>query len=216
MKPDDRRHGTPTGYTDGGCREACCRAAVARAWNIYELRRVANNGQPLTVPKIGAVRRLQALMALGWPRRELARRAGWRGDALGALIYGRRQVLLLDTHRRIVYLYEALSGTPGPSQRSRAIAATRGWATPLAWDDIDIDDPDARPDPGADGVDTIDEVVVERILAGDGTPAHAATPAERHAVVTAWTAAGRSLASLARLTGWKPERYITPNSQEAA
>lgn len=216
MTPDDPRHGTPTGYTTGRCRKQCCRDAVARAWNIYEMRRAANGGRPLTVPKIGAVRRLQALMALGWPRREIARRAGWQGDALGALIYGKRQTILLDTHRRIADLYEVLSGTPGPSQRSRDLAAERGWATPLAWEDIDIDDPTASPDPGlTTAADDVDEVAIIRALDGDAS-VHLTRP-ERFEVVRRARAAGWTLRDIEDRTSiTKPERYHSTAEEGSA
>lgn len=32
MTPDDPRHGTVSGYTRGGCREECCRAAIRPHW----------------------------------------------------------------------------------------------------------------------------------------------------------------------------------------
>lgn len=64
--------------------------------------------------------------------------------------------------------------------------------------------------------DDVDEVVILRILQGDPTVAPAATLAERRAVVAAWSARGRPLSDLARLTGWKPERYTTSTRQPAA
>ena len=54
--------------------------------------------------------------------------------------------------------------------------------------------------------------ILDRILAGDPVPA---TTAERRAVVTAWPTTGRPLADLARLTGWKVERYHTPRRDAA-
>jgi ParB family transcriptional regulator, chromosome partitioning protein len=57
------------------------------------------------------------------------------------------------------------------------------------------------------GAAEIDEVVVDRILSGDYKTL--ATRAEKVEVVRRWTAGGRSAAELARLTGWKTERYGT-------
>lgn len=59
--------------------------------------------------------------------------------------------------------------------------------------------------------DDVDEVVVERILAGEWRLR--ATRAEKVEVVAQWREAGRSLAYLAAVTGWKPERYYQPDSE---
>ena len=52
----------------------------------------------------------------------------------------------------------------------------------------------------------LDPVVVERLLAGDVVPT---TIAEKREVVRRWSETGRSLSDLARMTGWKPERYAS-------
>jgi ParB family chromosome partitioning protein len=52
----------------------------------------------------------------------------------------------------------------------------------------------------------VDEAVVESILGGDW--AAEANPAERAEVLRRWHAAGKPLAEMERLTGWKPERYF--------
>src|SRR5690606_25764514 len=41
--------------------------------------------------------------------------------------------------------YERLSGTPGPSDKVRVWAEKLGWAPPLAWEGLNIDDPNAQP-----------------------------------------------------------------------
>lgn len=217
---DDPQHGRHVTYyhhlTAGT--EPCrpCRDAAAR----YERGRQLDilNGNDRMVPKTGAVRRLRALQAIGWPRRDLSRRAGYTSDALTGILNGRRTTIRRITHDIVNDLYDELSMTPGPSQRTRAIALDAGWAPPLAWEGLDIDDPATIPDLGNhDDVDTdIDQVVIERILAGDPTPARTATPTERHLVVTAWpNRTGRTYKDLARLTGWEPSRYRTaPTTEE--
>lgn len=146
MTPEDPRHGTRFGYRDNGCRCNRCKKAIALEHNIYWMRRGANGGQPLTVDKLGAVRRLQALMAIGWPRRELAAQAGYQGDAFALILNGRRTRLTLSTNDRIAELFDRLSMTPGPSSPGRVRAAKKGWPPPLAW--LNIDDPDEQPDTG--------------------------------------------------------------------
>lgn len=217
--PEPADHGTYATYYRhlAGGSQPCqpCRDAAAR----YERGRQLDilNGVDRLVPKLGAVRRIRALMALGWPRRELARRAGYTGDALAGILNGRRQTILRATHELIVELYDQLSMTPGPSDRTRAIALEKGWDPPLAWEGIDIDAPTALPDHGADSArshDDVDEVLVNRVLNGDTALAAGATNAERHLIVAAWPQTGRSINDLARATGWKPERYLTPTLKE--
>lgn len=202
----DVRHGTRFGYRDDKCKCDLCRAAIALEHNVYKLRRSANHGLPLTVSKRGAVRRIQALMVMGWPRRELARQAGYQGDALALILGGQRQRLELATHQRIVDLYERLSMTHGPSSSSRIRATKKGWAPPLAWDDIDND-----PEPNWGGNDTdIDPVVVMRLLEGDRIPS---TKAEKDAAMEQWVADGGSKAELCSWHGWKAGRYGRPALQ---
>ncbi len=172
MKADDPRHGTRFGYRDDRCKCNLCKKAVALNHNLYKLRRAANGGRPLLISKVGAVRRLQALMTLGWPRRVLAEEAGYKGDVFSLVLNGRRQTLTLATHQRIADLYERLCMTPGPSSSTRIRAAKKGWAPPLAWNDID--DPCERPMGQVRGhgnrEDLLDEAVVHRVLNGQPRP----------------------------------------------
>lgn len=208
----DPRHGTRMGYRDDGCKCDACKRAVALERNLYLLRRAAA-GRPLSVDKTGSVRRLQALMVMGWPRRELARLCGYQGDAFALILNGKRSRLMLDTHQRIVDLYDRLSMQHGPSNSSRIRATKKGWAPPLAWDDDTIDDPKASPvNTGREYVKAIfDPVVVERFLAGD-IYLHT-TPEEKREIVRRWPGSHRELAARA---GWKVERYIERNSEEGA
>lgn len=143
LAADDPRHGTNVGYKSCRCRCGTCRRAMALGANLYKMRRAANGGRRLDVDKLGSVRRLQALMAMGWTRRELARRAGYQGDAFAPILNSPRQVLRAETAAKILDLYDRLSMTHGPSSSGRIRAASRGWPPPLAWNNID--DPDENP-----------------------------------------------------------------------
>jgi hypothetical protein len=140
MLPDDPRHGTKSGYTNGGCRDKCCRRAAALAKNLWIMRRDANGGQPLHVSKVGSVRRLRALQRIGWTRRQLAAEAGFTSDYFAMLLLSNREKVDIDTHRLVCDLYDRLSMRPGPSTRSRAYAEKQGWPPPLAWPEDRIDD----------------------------------------------------------------------------
>lgn len=160
------------------------------------------------VPKVGAVRRIQALLALGWPHAELSTRCGMR---TATVLRQQGRWVTRSTHDAIAAVYRDLSAKPGPSPITRRRAERLGYLTPIAWHDIDHDlEPDAHDDAGTD--DQVDEAVVLRILGGDVLPANLA---ERRAVVARWPSTGRSLNDLAALTGWKPERYRTEEGSAA-
>ena len=103
------------------------------------------NGDTGLTPAHGTIRRIQALMALGHPAPRIAQATG-DPTATKITIYNALhadQWVTLTTRNLIIRAYEALSMTPGTSTWSRNHATKRGWAPPLAWDDID--DPTERP-----------------------------------------------------------------------
>lgn len=102
------------------------------------------------VGSTGTARRLQALVALGYTQTYLWDRL--TGDAkrhnLHHLLMHARPTVNATTARKVAELYDELSMTPGPSERARRKAAYYGWAPPLAWDEDEIDNPEAHPDRG--------------------------------------------------------------------
>ena len=145
MTPDDPRHGSTRGYS-AGCREACCKRAHALDVKLSRLRKV--EGRPRAIPVQGTQRRIQALMAMGWTSQDIADAAGLCHRAKVTSILngqkGRPAVWVTQSTRdRIAAVYDTLSMrlpdmTRG-RQRTRTIAARKGYAPPLAWDDIDTD-----------------------------------------------------------------------------
>jgi hypothetical protein len=95
------------------------------------------------IDSTGTRRRVQALAWMGWPAREVARRAGLRTCTLQTLILPSRRISMARA-RRVAAVYDDLSLKPGPSRIAAAKARQLGFAPPLAWDD-DIDDSRARP-----------------------------------------------------------------------
>jgi hypothetical protein len=102
------------------------------------------------VPAAGTVRRMRALAAIGWAPAELAPNFGSREQVL-QIRAGRTAMVTVLTASRVAAVYDRLSGTPGSSVRARNAARRAGWAPPLAWDGVDIDDPTAVPDLGDQG-----------------------------------------------------------------
>ncbi|WP_227982710.1 helix-turn-helix domain-containing protein [Nocardia spumae] len=104
------------------------------------------------VPITGARRRIQALIAYGYPQSHLANELGIKPNH--TTIAALTERVLPDSHtgqslpagrdRDIKALFDRLQLTPGPSDRARAYGRERGWALPFEWDEDALDDPDAR------------------------------------------------------------------------
>lgn len=146
-------------------RVGCTCPAARRARARYLKRQQHGYLEPAYIDATGTRRRMQALNAIGYPIRELGQMLGWAGNP-GTLLWSDRQVHRV-TATRVTDLYERLSGTPGPSQRSRQAAARAGYAPPHAWEYVDIDDPEATPDLGTSEDDIVDEEAIKRVVAGD-------------------------------------------------
>lgn len=118
---------------------------------------LAADSQPVLA--VGTTRRLQALVAIGYTQSYLAGRMGMEPTNATELLYGKRNCVSARRARVVADLYNELSTMPptdnrpmrgaplGWPQRSRERARQLGWADPFAWEDEDLDDPDARPAP---------------------------------------------------------------------
>lgn len=214
MTPQDPRHGTTAGF-HAGCRDLCCRRALARDEKARRLDKLRGGR---AVPAIGAQRRLRALMALGWSSNAIATHAGLpdRNHVLRVLNGQKGKPTTWverKTHEWVCRVYDDLSMTVPTTPyaaRTRAYATARGWSPPLAWDHIDdaTEQPKGCPQGLVEDALPIratdpDPVVVNRILAGEWRMA--CTPAEKAAVVERWDG---SLNELGRLTGWRVSRYV--------
>lgn len=94
------------------------------------------------VPAVGALRRIQALVTMGWRYKDLDARLGFpvQHIKIAAGHIGR------EHHEAIVQLYDELWDVRGPgAQKGITRALNRGWQKPMAWDDDTIDDPNAKP-----------------------------------------------------------------------
>ncbi|RFU20592.1 helix-turn-helix domain-containing protein [Geodermatophilus marinus] len=165
----------------------------------------ANRAPRSHVGATGTRRRLQALIAIGWPHDELAARLG-RNSA------GLRRSMLSDavtarTAQDVTALYEQLWNLRPPhstddqraaADAARAFAAERGWLPPLAWDDIDTDPEPQHHARRVEKDDDLDEIAIERALAGDGVRLEHLTLAEQDEVVRRLTERGESIRDIAR------------------
>lgn len=101
------------------------------------------------VDAAGTRRRLQALVALGWPQSELARRLGLNSRHMNRFIASKR--VSTDRARQVRALYGQMWDTAPPEENgyqrrdtraARARARREGWPLPGAWDDDLIDLPE--------------------------------------------------------------------------
>lgn len=202
MSGDDPRHGSTRGYS-AGCRCDPCRKARNEDERNRRKRREVLGVRRL-VDGTGTVRRIRALWAMGWRSADIAARCGWGSpQAISELAQPTtaRRGVFLGTAETVARVYDELCMTPGPSDMTRRRAVRNGYAPPLAWDDIDRD-----PEPHAPTRDDdLDEVVVQRVLAGEWRLP--TTPAEKAEVARRWVAGGRSTHALKQVVGWKVERY---------
>lgn len=149
-------------------------AAIARAAGILP-RRIKlilsrqsdhNPGRPLTrlhqktverimsipvpenqVPALGTIRRVQALVALGYPLFELAHRIHVTESDLAEVALKRPTMVHADLAAATSGLYVQLHLVPGPSADARKQARHFGWAAPFAWEsNAALDDPEAVPE----------------------------------------------------------------------
>lgn len=95
----------------------------------------------------GARRRVQVLGRLGWSQDRIAAAANVDRKVISEVAAGAVRQVYPTTDDGIRTAYDQLSMRPGPSAVARRHAVTKGWAPPLAWDDID--DPTETPNTGA-------------------------------------------------------------------
>lgn len=104
------------------------------------------------VSPVGTRRRVQALVAVGWPQHHLAGHLGMTPSNFGTML--RRPHVLVRRALAVRAMYDALwnadpreeGATEAGITRAKRYAAECGWAPVGAWDDDVIDDPEAFPD----------------------------------------------------------------------
>ncbi|TGB37919.1 hypothetical protein [Mycolicibacterium peregrinum] len=98
------------------------------------------------VDATGTARRIQALVAMGWPQSLIAAELGTAQTAVAAMAL--RKKVTAERAIAVRELFGRWAMSPGPSQVSRTRARSKGWVTILGWNDID--DPDEKPNLGAE------------------------------------------------------------------
>lgn len=104
------------------------------------------------VDAAGTHRRLQALMANGWPQLRLGPHVGLHPVYVNAVlrqtrIYGTTAMNVAAAYDRLWNQDPRQHGVNvGTYKKIRSLARNNGWAPPGAWDDDTIDDPQAHPE----------------------------------------------------------------------
>ena len=130
----------------GVCRLGRLRLCHPPARNTRRGLPVARNERWTSVPAIGTLRRFQALIALGHTGPQIASCAGLSLRTLRSIGYHGSTTVHAETARKMAAAYEQLCMVRPIghyANRARSMANRRGWAPPLAWNDID--DPDEQP-----------------------------------------------------------------------
>lgn len=146
--PDHKHDENSTCYVQHRCRCSSCRE---RSRDYAYWRR--HSGCARTrIDATGTRRRLQGLACLGWTFTELGERLGTTRQAVQN--WAKADTVWPATAQRITALFAELCMTvpahppgyaAGTAERVRIQARKNDWVPPLAWDDDDIDNPDARP-----------------------------------------------------------------------
>lgn len=97
------------------------------------------------VDATGTVRRIRGMAANGHTFRSMADELGVTYQHISELANGHPPGVTRMLADRVRRLYDTWSMTLGPSVRNRRRAVTEGWAPPIAWEYVDIDDPAAVP-----------------------------------------------------------------------
>jgi DNA-binding CsgD family transcriptional regulator len=192
------QHGHWHAYANDKCRCQPCRDA----WAIYhrrtrKTREHYNNGKPFRANITGTARRLQALAVVGWSNHELARRLDSTPFVVWKWQHGGHEWIKPESANRVAALYDDIWDTEPDGRygrKIRNIAARHGWHPPMAWDDDDIDNPDALPFMLEDS-DDLDDIAIDEAMRG--RPVRL-TKAEKAEAVRRMTARGDSAEQIAQ------------------
>lgn len=117
------------------------------------------------LPNTGTKRRIEALVAAGWPLRTIAQQAGLAGPYMSRLL--RREVIFASTSTAVAEAYDRISKksplrhgvTTAQCKKARNWGAREGWPPPKYWAKFPdaIDDPHFTPEYGMTKADLLAE-----------------------------------------------------------
>lgn len=99
------------------------------------------------IASIGTIRRIRALVTIGYPLFELAHRLKVEESELDRIVMRRPTVVSDVLAAAVRALYDVLHAVPGPNDAARKYGRQNEWAAPFAWEDTAaLDNPQARPE----------------------------------------------------------------------
>jgi hypothetical protein len=159
------------------------------------------------VSRVGTVRRIQALMVIGWSVKAMGEHLTNGHDErwLYNKLNQQGRWVRRSTHDEVARLYRDLCTKPGPSDRARRWASEHGFAGPMDWDDIDHDvEPDR--DLGTSQPVEYDDAVVRRLV-DEGARVRVLTHDEAAAAYAELRRRGLSTFEIEHTYGLKSDRY---------
>ncbi|MFD9263709.1 hypothetical protein [Streptomyces sp. NPDC059538] len=140
------------------------------------------------VPATGTQRRIQALVAIGWPMEILGPHIGLKPKYVSqvnsqAFVLHATAEAVSDTYSRLRNLRPERQGVrPASAKRARALALQRRWPTPKYWDRFPdaIDDPHFTPEYGMTKADLLAEEAGFLVTVAGLTRAQAAARLGKH------------------------------------
>jgi hypothetical protein len=118
-------------------------AATVQYATAQALLKLRPEDAPSWRPARGAMRRVRALSAMGWPLWWTAERAGLSETGLRDISSGRTKTVSRVHFDAIDRIYRRHAMRIGPSEAARSTARAKQWVTAAAWNDID--DPNDTP-----------------------------------------------------------------------
>lgn len=94
---------------------------------------------------VGTMRRLRALVAIGYEQRQIAPALNVCEAWLQRILFDQMKYVHISTAQRADALFREWHMSPHTSRRAINKAKGYGWHPPLAWDEESIDDPLAEP-----------------------------------------------------------------------
>jgi len=130
----NHEHGTPKGYTSGGCRCAQCRQAHAKAARDARRQQAYGRYTKHKRPAQQAVNHVNKLRATGITLKQIHTNTGVAMITLGEITLGKRTTIQADTEQRILNYQpspeqaspHAILNTPGTARRLQALQYN-GW-----------------------------------------------------------------------------------------
>ncbi len=94
------------------------------------------------ITNLFALRRIQALQAMGWPMHTLAHKLGTHPEYLRGIGRDGKRTIPVELNETVKALYAELKDLEGPRNEPKLKARANEWPPPQAWREDELDDPE--------------------------------------------------------------------------